>query len=170
MQILVETARLRLVRGILPESDILLSGVPMPASLDRITMIIYKKDYINIAYYEAEKLLEVSWLAYASSAAYREAMLQYIEALRKYEVKRWLEDLRQARVVRLSDQTWTKEEWAPLFFQEVKHLEKIARVRSTDISARISSENMFRALDYSHVQYGLMEFEFYGEARNWLLA
>ncbi|GGG16157.1 hypothetical protein [Pontibacter amylolyticus] len=133
-------------------------------------MIIYKKDYISIAYYEAEKLLEVTWLAYAASAAYREAMLQYIEALRKYEVKRWLEDHRQARVVRLSDQKWTIEEWAPLFFQEVKSLEKIARVRSTDISARISSENMFRYLDYSQFQYGLMEFEFYGEARNWLLA
>ncbi|MDO6391252.1 hypothetical protein Q4E40_14020 [Pontibacter sp. BT731] len=133
-------------------------------------MIIYKRDYISIAYYKAEQLLEITWLAYASSSAYREAMLQYIEALRKYEVKRWLEDHRQARVVRLSDQKWTKEEWAPLFFEQASHLEKIARVRSTDISARISSENMFRYLDYSQLQYGLMEFEFYGEARNWLLA
>ena len=133
-------------------------------------MIIYKKDYITIAYYEADKLLEITWLAYASSAAYREAMLQYIEALQKYEVKRWLDDSRQARVVRLSDQKWTTEEWVPRFLEQASHLEKMARVRSTDISARISSENIFRHIDHSRFPYGFMEFEFYGEARNWLLA
>ncbi|MBX0331813.1 hypothetical protein K3G39_01035 [Pontibacter sp. HSC-14F20] len=133
-------------------------------------MIIYKKDYINIAYYEAEKLLEITWLAYASSAAYREAMLQYIEALQKYEIKRWLADYRQARVVRLSDQEWTREVWSALFFQQSQQLEKVARVKSSDISARISFENMFRYIDQSQLPYGFMEFEFYGEARNWLLA
>ncbi|SIT77201.1 hypothetical protein [Pontibacter indicus] len=133
-------------------------------------MILYKKDHISIAYYEAEKLLEITWLAYTSSAAYREAMLQFIEALRKYEINHWLEDSRQARVVRLSDQQWTTEEWVPLFIEEARQLEKVARVRSTDISARISSENMFRDFDHSQLSYSFMEFEFYGEARNWLLA
>ncbi|PVY42154.1 hypothetical protein [Pontibacter virosus] len=133
-------------------------------------MIIYKKDYISIAYYKPEQLLEITWLAYASSAAYREAMLHYIEALQKYEVKRWLGDYRQARVVRLSDQQWTIEEWAPLFFEQANQLEKMARVRSTDISARISSENMYKSLDYTQLPYPYMEFELYGNARNWLLA
>ncbi|EJF08209.1 MULTISPECIES: hypothetical protein [Pontibacter] len=132
-------------------------------------MIIYKKNYINIAYYEAEQLLEITWSAYAASAEYREAMLQYIHILKNYEVKRWLDDYRQARVVRLSDQKWTKEEWAPLFYPHAQQLDKMARVRSNDISARISCENMFKTVDNSTLPYSFREFEQYGEARNWIL-
>ena len=133
-------------------------------------MIIYKKDYISIAYYEAEQLLEITWLAYASSAEYREAKLQYIEALKKYQIKRWLTDYRQARVVRLTDQQWTASEWAPQFFEHARNLEKLARVKSTDISARISTENIYRSFSQYKYPYIFMEFEFYGEARNWLLS
>ncbi|PKV75089.1 hypothetical protein [Pontibacter ramchanderi] len=133
-------------------------------------MIIYKKDYISIAYYEAEKLLEITWLAYAPSGAYREAMLHYLHALQHYDIKRWLIDYRLSRVVRPSDQEWTRNEWLPRFIEQSQQLEKLARVKSTDISARISSENMLRHIDRSQLPYKFMEFEYYGEARSWLLA
>jgi hypothetical protein len=132
-------------------------------------MIIYKTDFLTIAYYESDKLIEATWQTYAAGEDYRAGLLQYVEALRNYDVKCWLGDYRQARVVRLADQQWTREEWAPLFFPLSSQLDKMARVKSIDVAARISSENMFQDLDLNALPFTFMEFEDYGKARHWVL-
>lgn len=132
-------------------------------------MIIYKSDCITITYHEAEKLIEVTWHNYAASEDYRAALLQYVEALKNYDVRRWIGDYRKARVVRIADQNWTTQEFGPLFFPLCLKLEKMSRVKSTDVSARISFENMSQQINMSQLPFMFKEFEGYNEAREWVL-
>lgn len=132
-------------------------------------MIIYKTDYITIDFQEHEQLLEVTWHGYAAGPDYRAALMQYVEALRNHKVKYWLGDYRLARVVRVSDQEWTMREWGPLFFPLSGQLEKMARVKSTDVAARISAENMFKDIDLQAIPFQFVEFDDFDEARAWLL-
>jgi hypothetical protein len=132
-------------------------------------MIIYKSDCITITYHEADKLIEATWHTYAASEDYRAALLQYVEALKNHEVRRWIGDYRQARVVRVADQDWTTQEWGALFFPHCLKLEKMSRVKSTDVSARISFENMSQQIDMNQLPFIFQEFESYDEAREWVL-
>ena len=133
-------------------------------------MIIYKTDCITIYYHQQDQLVEATWHAFASSRDYRAAMMYYVEALRKYEVKRWLGDYRKSRVVRPVDQIWTINEWAPLFMSHTASLEKLARVKSQDVSALISFDNMRQAVYGGQQPFEYRELELYGKARAWLLS
>ncbi|WP_299700721.1 hypothetical protein [uncultured Pontibacter sp.] len=132
-------------------------------------MIIYKSDCITLTYHEADKLIEATWHTYAASKEYRAALLQYVEALKHYEVRRWLGDYRQARVVRVADQNWTTREWGALFFPHCMKLEKMSRVKATDVSARISFDNMSQYMSPSQMPFNFKEFEEYDAAREWVL-
>lgn len=136
---------------------------------DLLPMIIYKTNCLTITYQEPDKLIESTWHAYAAGKEYREALLQYVEVLKSYDVRRWLGDYRQARVVRLADQEWTVREWSALFFPLTLKLEKMVRIKSLDVSARISSENMFQHLHAGQMPFLFKEFEDYTEAREWVL-
>lgn len=133
-------------------------------------MIIYKKPFVEIAYSEADKLVEVNWYGYVAGEKFREAMLQYGHALEQYDVQYWLGYYREAAVVRIADQEWVTSEWGACFFPHVHKLHKMARVQSYDISARISAENMFKDVDFTLLPFNFRQFEDYGQARAWLLS
>src|SRR5690606_29834585 len=120
-------------------------------------MIIYKKPYIEIVYSQSEKLVEVSWQGYVAGEDFRAGMLQYGEALRELDVQYWLGDYRQAAVVRVADQEWAKAEWGACFFPHVHKLRKMVRVQSHDIAARISSENMFKDIDFTQLPFAFRQ-------------
>ncbi len=132
-------------------------------------MIIYKKPFMQISYNEPGKLVEVSWHGYVAGEKFRSAMLQYGEVIQQLDVNYWLGDYRQSAVVRIADQEWMVSEWGACFFPHVHKLQRMARVHSYDISARISAENMFREIDFTMLPFAFRQFEDYGQARSWLL-
>lgn len=132
-------------------------------------MIIYHTDCITIYYHQQNQMIEATWYAFASSRDYRAALMYYVEALKRYEAKRWLDDYRKSRVVRPVDQIWTIREWAPLFMEHAISLERLARVKSQDVSAQISFDNMRASVYGGQQPFAFRELEQYGEARAWLL-
>jgi hypothetical protein len=132
-------------------------------------MLIYKSDCTEIYYYPNEKMIETRWLGFATSREYRKALGAYLDAIKKYEVKRWLGDYRQARVVRLKDQAWVAAEWAPLFMPLAVSIEKMAKVKSRDISSEISSDNIRGKLPDARIPFLFKAFDGYQEARTWVL-
>ena len=132
-------------------------------------MIIYKKPFIEISYIEVEKLVEVSWRGYVAGEKFRAAMLQYGDVLQQYDVQYWLGDYREASVVRIADQEWMRSEWGACFFPHVHKIQKMARINSYDISARISAENIFKDIDFTQLPFTFRQFEDYGPARSWLV-
>lgn len=132
-------------------------------------MVIYKTDYIKIFYHEQEKLVETVWQDFAASKNYRSALEQYIEVIKAHDVKRWLGDYRLARVVRPVDQQWTVTEWAPIFLPLATGIDKMARVKSIDVAAQISSDNMRQEYDTSRFPFQFRDFDDYDKAKAWLL-
>ncbi|MBD1396503.1 hypothetical protein H9Q13_04945 [Pontibacter sp. JH31] len=132
-------------------------------------MVIYNTDYIKILYHEQHKMVETVWLGFAGSKDYRAALDQYIDVLQTHEVRRWLGDQRQARVVRPVDQQWTVRTWAPVFVTLIGGIKKMARVKSKDVAALISSDNMRHDIDFSKLPLEFRDFEDYDKAKAWLL-
>lgn len=132
-------------------------------------MLIYRSDCAEIHYFQDEKLIETKWHGFASSREYRKALGAYLHALSHYPVTYWLGDYRQARVVRLKDQAWVAAEWAPLFLPLAAQIKKMARVRSLDISSKISSDNIQGHLSQAGLPYEFQAFDDYEEARAWVL-
>jgi hypothetical protein len=132
-------------------------------------MIIYKTDYITILYHETDKMVETVWHGFASSKDYRANLQQYIEVLKKYAVERWLGDYTKSRVIRPVDQAWTVNEWAPAFMPLTTNIVKMARIKSLDVSAQISSDNIRQDLNTNHLPFQFEDFENHEDARKWLL-
>jgi hypothetical protein len=132
-------------------------------------MLIYQSDCTEIYYFQDEKLIETRWLGFASSREYRKALGAYLDAIKNYEVKRWLGDYRQARVVRLKDQAWVASDWAPTFMPLTAKIEKMAKVKSLDISSKISSDNIRERLPEDSMPFLFKEFDDYQQARAWVL-
>ena len=132
-------------------------------------MLFYKSEYLEIYYYQEQKLVETRWLAFAPSKDYREGLSHYLEVMRRHEAKLWLGDYRLARVIRLEDQQWAAQEWFPAFLPLTAGIERMARVQSLDVFNQVSSDNMKEKIDINGLPFLFSEFRHYDDAKGWLL-
>ncbi|PSR51958.1 hypothetical protein AHMF7605_29045 [Adhaeribacter arboris] len=132
-------------------------------------MVFYQSSCLEIYYEETYKFVETRWLRFASSQEYRASLAAYLEIIQTHEVRRWLGDYRQARVVRLEDQQWAALTWAPSFFSQAGNIERMAKVNARDIASQISAHNMKRDLNEDKLPFLFQEFDNYDQARAWVL-
>jgi hypothetical protein len=132
-------------------------------------MTVYQSACLEIDYDETHKLVETCWLAFASSQEYRAGLMTYIDVIKAYPVKRWLGDYRLARVVRLEDQQWIKNTWAPTFFPLAGDIEKMAKVNALDVGNQISSANIEKQINEIRLPFLFQAFDDYEQARAWVL-
>ncbi len=132
-------------------------------------LVCYKSSCLTIYYQPDKKMARSQWYGFATSVDYRKGLLAYLDVMKRYDVRLWLGDYKQARVIRQKDQVWTKQEWYPQLISVAQKIKKFARIQSTDIFHRIGIENMLAMTPAQPLPFTVKEFSGIDEAQAWLL-
>lgn len=133
-------------------------------------MLLHKTIHLEIYYHKQEQFIETCWKNPALSLDYQNCLNAYVQVIQQYKVKCWLDDQRQAGLVRATDQQWAIREWTSNFIPFAGKLKKIAQVNSPDVFNYGLSTILQHIIYLGKTPFCFREFDNHPDAKNWLLS
>lgn len=128
-------------------------------------MKIYETNSVTLSYYPETSLCYVKWHGFANSVAYRKLLDKALELVLKNDVKYWLANTTNMKVIRPIDQEYTNEVWFPEFVKS--NVKKMAIITSTDFFNRLSVDKILTKAG-GLIKFDTKHFDNIDEAMEWL--
>lgn len=77
------------------------------------TITIYEDEQITVLYHPEKKIIHHQMHEHTHGSSFRTALMAGADAMKKYQVKKWLSDDRKNPVLRPEDQQWGIDVWQP---------------------------------------------------------
>lgn len=133
--------------------------------MDILATTTHYEDEVCKVYYDPDvPCIVMEWKGFANSPAFRKANEHVLAALVDRNVTKVIADIRQMRVISISDQEWLWENWLPRAMRA--GYRACAMVTSEDYFNRVSIENVAKRIDPA--QFTLQYFKSLLMARAWI--
>lgn len=129
-----------------------------------MTNLYLKTKHVTIARDRALNCLIVSWQGLCSSQQYRQIIEMAIELVRKENIKHWISDNTEGRVVAISDHNWLFHKFIE---KDLPPLETISTIDSRNIFRNIAVEKLIE--DSDKVGVKIHRFSALEEARKFII-
>ena len=80
-------------------------------------VLLYTAPFLRVYLHEAEAVLESEWLDNAQGEPLRRALQEMLRLALRHQVRGWVANQRQMRIIRTADQEWINQTWFPAFSQ-----------------------------------------------------
>jgi len=127
-------------------------------------MVYLDEPYVRVEWDEKLRCVLQIWKGFADSKQYRSAMEKTLDLAKEKKARRWLIDLRTARVISLDDQDWSAKEFVPRAYAIGWNQHAI--VVPKDVLSQMALNRVKTKADSPGVEY----FEEIEAAREWLLS
>lgn len=105
--------------------------------------VIRKDDLVCIAIDHEHRMIISTWTGYVPSEAYREALWQVLDGVRKHHLDLWLSDTRAMGAILRTDEKWSVEVFVPELMKF--GLRRVAVIQGADYFNRTATERMAEA-------------------------
>ena len=130
-------------------------------------MVCFDSEYLHVELYEKPNVLVTQWYNKCTSQQYREALLNFISYVKRYNVHYAIADRRLLPALAPEDVEWTMNEFMKLFVQ--LPLKRFAYLNSFDEDAVINYTQLAHNKNYP-IPFEIQEFEDLTSAYDWLVS